>query len=397
MSRTTFTDDGSPLSRARASFTRAYGIEPEFAVRAPGRVNLIGEHTDYNDGFVLPCAIDFHTAVAVRAGDDDRLLAVAEGYDTGPLAASLAEPLLRSADVQWFDYVKAMAWAWRQAGLPLEGVQIAIAGNVPQGAGLSSSAALEVALGLAFRELSGRRSVAATQLALLAQQAENAFVGCHCGNMDQLISAHGCAGHAVLIDCRSLALRPVPLPAEVVVMIVDSQVRRGLVDSEYNTRRRQCEAVAAHFQVPALRDLDLATLQTAAGVIDPVAFRRGRHVVTENARVLEAAEALATGDLPAMGRLMAESHASMRDDFEITVPAIDAIVELVGGVVGSRGGARMTGGGFGGCVVALLPPDLVPTVREALARDYRSPHGQPAAVYACTAGAGAGVAWTQGG
>jgi galactokinase len=197
-------------------------------------------------------------------------------------------------------------------------------------------------------------------------------------------------GHALLIDCRSLEVRPVPIPPGAAIMIFNSQVRRGLVDSEYNTRRRQCEQAAAHFGVAALRDLDLSTLRARGAELDPVVLRRARHVVTEIARVRSAAAALAAGDLARMGGLMEASHASMRDDFEITVPLIDQLVGIVKAAIGSAGGVRMTGGGFGGCVVALVPDGLVDAVRAAVERDYRGPAGKAAAVYVCRAVGGAG-------
>ena len=209
--------------------------------------------------------------------------------------------------------------------------------------------------------------------------------------MDQIISATGLEGHAVMIDCRSLATRHVPIPAGAAIMIFNSNVKRGLVDSEYNTRRAQCEQVARHFGVDALRDIDMATLQARGGELDAMALRRARHVVTENDRVLAAADALAQGDLARMGELMAASHVSMRDDFEITVPLIDQLVDIVKKVIGTQGGVRMTGGGFGGCVVALVPEALVEPVRAAVLKEYPGPDGQGATIYVCRASAGAGV------
>jgi galactokinase len=237
-------------------------------------------------------------------------------------------------------------------------------------------------------------SLGPSDLALMAQRAENDFVGCRCGNMDQLISAHGRPGHAVLIDCRSLDLQAVPLPAHASVVVIDSKVQRGLVDSEYNTRRQQCEAAARHLGVLALRDADEALLDSRGTGLDAVTRARARHVITENARTLQAAQALRQGDLKTMGHLMAASHRSMRDDFQITVPPVDHIVDLVSDEIGEEGGLRMTGGGFGGCVVALVPHARVDAVRARLARDYRSPLGEAAAVYACQAQGGAGeVSW----
>jgi galactokinase len=378
------------LQRVCAQFQASYGAAPQHLVQAPGRVNLIGEHTDYNDGFVLPCAIDYQTVVALRARADRQLRVVAADQGGAVDEFNLDGALSRRADAPWADYVRGMVWALREAGWPLQGADLVIAGNVPQGAGLSSSASLEVAVGQAFKALQGGQQPDATTLARLAQRAENAFVGCQCGIMDQLISARGEAGHALLIDCRSLASRAVPLPADAAVLIVESGVQRGLVDSAYNERRRQCEAAARHFGVPALRDLGLAALQAGAPGLDPAALRRARHVVSENARTLAAADALASGDLAALGRLMAQSHASMRDDFQISVPAIDQLVQILATVAAGRGGARMTGGGFGGCVVAVLPDALVDDARAAVASHYRRPDGGLASVHHCHPCPGAG-------
>ncbi|RZL40237.1 MAG: galactokinase [Rubrivivax sp.] len=379
----------NPRERANEAFRAAFALEPTLHVQAPGRVNLIGEHTDYNDGFVLPCAIDFGTVIAARARDDDEVQIVAADFGGAIDRFRLGADITPRDDAHWANYARGMVRMLRDTGLPLSGADLAVAGNVPQGAGLSSSASFEVAIGQAFKSLQGL-SLDPTQLALLAQRAENEFVGCNCGIMDQLISARGEPGHALLIDCRSLTTRAVPLPADLAVMIVHSRVQRGLVDSEYNTRRSQCEAAARHYGVPALRDIDLAGLQAGAAGLDETSYRRARHVVTENARTLAAAYALAAGDLEALGRLMAESHASMRDDFEITVPAIDRLVEILQAAIGSEGGARMTGGGFGGCVVALMPAAQVGAARAAVEAGYRAPGGEAATVWVCRASQGAG-------
>jgi galactokinase len=290
----------------------------------------------------------------------------------------------------WANYVRGVVDQFVKRGLPVQGMDMAIAGDVPQGAGLSSSASLSVAVGRLFATLPGFEALSPIDIALIAQASENDFVGTKCGNMDQISSACGVAGHALLIDCRSLEVKPVPMPDNAAIMIFNSNVTRGLVDSAYNVRREQCETAARHFGIPALRDLDMATLQARAGELDPVVLRRARHVVTEDDRVLAAADALAAGDLERLGELMAASHASMRDDFEITVPAIDNLVAIVKNVIGTQGGVRMTGGGFGGCVVAVVPHALVDAARAAVEREYRSPDGKPATIYVCKPAAGAG-------
>jgi galactokinase len=378
------------VDRTRAVFEAAFGAAPTTFVQAPGRVNLIGEHTDYNDGLVLPCAIDYRTVIAARERDDRVVRVAAADYENAIDTYQLDAPIARLEAPMWANYVRGVVRELVQRGLPMRGMDLAIAGDVPQGAGLSSSASLSVAVCRLFASLPGFESLSPIDMALIAQRAENDFVGCKCGNMDQIISASGVAGHALLIDCRSLQTQPVPIPAGAAIMIFNSHISRGLVDSAYNTRREQCEQAARHFGVPALRDIDMSVLQARGAELDPVVLRRARHVVTENARVAAAGEALAAGDLVRIGELMEASHASMRDDFEITVPAIDRLVEIVKSVIGTAGGVRMTGGGFGGCVVALVPGGVVEAVREAVGQAYRSPNGDSATIYVCHATAGAG-------
>ena len=385
----------SDLLTARAAdvFLAAFGQPATIRVQAPGRVNLIGEHTDYNGGLVLPCAIGYRTVIVARPRADRRMRVVAADYDDAIDEYALDAPIERLAAPMWANYVRGVVHELLQrepSGHSLPGMDMVIAGDVPQGAGLSSSASLSVAVCTLFSTLPDHPGLGPIEAALVAQRAENDFVGCKCGNMDQISSACGVQDHALLIDCRSLQVSPVPIPAGAAIMIVESHITRGLVDSAYNTRRAQCEQAARHFGVPFLRDVDLATLAEKGAGLDPVALRRARHVVSENARVVAAAEALGAGNLPRMGELMAASHASMRDDFEITVPAIDRLVDIVKDAIGEAGGVRMTGGGFGGCVVALVPTELVEVARLALARDYRAPNGAQATVHVCRATAGAG-------
>jgi galactokinase len=381
----------TPLTARVASvFESTFGAAAPLLVQAPGRVNLIGEHTDYNDGLVLPCAIDYRTVIAARRRDDQVVRVAAADYGNVVDEFRLDAPIERLDKPMWANYVRGMVQDLLKRGLPLQGMDLAIGGDVPQGAGLSSSASLMVAVGTLFATLPGVDSFSPIDIALVAQRAENEFVGTKCGNMDQISSACGKQDHALMIDCRSLDVHPVPIPEGAAIMIFHSHVQRGLVDSEYNTRREQCEAAARHFGVPALRDIDMAVLEQRGAELDPMTLRRARHVVTENERVLAASQALAAGDLARMGELMAASHASMRDDFEITVPLIDQLVDIVKGAIGARGGVRMTGGGFGGCVVALVPQDLVEAARAAVERDYRGPDGQQSTIYVCRAATGAG-------
>jgi galactokinase len=375
--------------RVDTVFENAFGRPATLHVRAPGRVNLIGEHTDYNDGFVLPCAIHYETLIAIGPRDDRQISVRACDYGGDADVFSLDKDILPRSDAVWANYVRGVVKVLTARGWPLQGMNLAIAGNVPQGAGLSSSASLEVAVGQAFKSLQAF-DIDPTALAQVAQEAENSFMGVNCGIMNQLISARGEADHALLIDCRSLAVRAVPLWSGISVMVVHSNVQRGLVGSEYNTRRTQCEAAARHYGVNALRDISLPVLNAQSGGLDSLVLRRARHIVTENERTLAAAEALMAQDLACMGQLMAASHLSMRDDFEITVPPIDTLVDILQSVIGASGGARMTGGGFGGCVVALLPDTMVDTARQAIATHYVSPDGRPASVYLCHAADGAG-------
>ncbi|AEF44402.1 Galactokinase [Serratia sp. AS12] len=372
-------------------FTQRFGYAPALTIQAPGRVNLIGEHTDYNDGFVLPCAIDYQTVIAGARRDDRQIRVIAADYDGQLDQFSLDDPIVSHPDQLWSDYVRGVIKHLQLRNANFGGADLVIAGNVPQGAGLSSSASLEVAVGQVMQALY-ELPLDGVALALNGQEAENQFVGCNCGIMDQLISALGEQDHALLIDCRSLETRAVSVPENIAVVIINSNVKRGLVDSEYNTRREQCEAAARFFGVKALRDVSPDLFFPIQHELDPIVAKRARHVITENDRTLAAADALAAGDMKLMGRLMAESHASMRDDFAITVPPIDQLVEIVKNVIGDRGGARMTGGGFGGCIVALMPQELVEQVRETVAREYPlQTNGLQETFYVCKASAGAGI------
>lgn len=375
--------------KTQSLFADAFGYPATHTIQAPGRVNLIGEHTDYNDGFVLPCAIDYQTVISCAARDDRTVRVIAADYDNQIDEFSLDAPILSHDAQQWSNYVRGVVKHLQQRDRSFGGADLVVSGNVPQGAGLSSSASLEVAVGTVFQQLY-HLPLDGAQIALNGQEAENQFVGCNCGIMDQLISALGKKDHALLIDCRSLGTKAVPMPEGVAVVIINSNFKRTLVGSEYNTRREQCETGARFFTQKALRDVKIEQFNAVANELDPVVAKRVRHVLTENARTVEAADALARGDLKRMGVLMAESHASMRDDFEITVPQIDTLVEIVKAAIGDEGGVRMTGGGFGGCIVALMPEALVPAVKEAVANQYEAKTGIKETFYVCKASEGAG-------
>lgn len=375
-----------PRDRALAAYRAHFGEEPALLVRAPGRVNLIGEHTDYNDGFVLPCAIGFETVVAAGPASDGLITAIAADYRD---AIDRFDPArgFESTGGEWSDYVRGTATALADAGFSSGAARLAIAGDVPQGSGLASSASLEVAVGGALADIAGH-TIDRTALAKIGQDAENRYVGCACGIMDQLISALGVAGHALLIDCRSLEIRAVALAGDIAVVIAHSGVRHAHAGGKYNDRRAQCEQAARHYDVAALRDLDLGTLEAHKAGLNDVAHRRARHIVSENARTLDAATALERGDLATLGRLMQASHASMRDDFEITVPDVDRLAEIMHDAIGGAGGARMTGGGFGGCVVGVTSGDRVDAVRVAVEEQYRAPDGHIVDVLVCRAANG---------
>ncbi len=372
--------------RAERAFSKRFGSEPALLVRAPGRVNLIGEHTDYNDGFVLPIAIDREVWIALRPRSDARVLIRSLDYEA---EAELDASAPAHSDQGWAEYLAGCAWALRDAGHELKGWEGVIGGDVPRGAGLSSSAAIELATLRAFAAVAGLAWDAST-MALLGQRVENAWVGVSCGIMDQLVVAAGKAGHALLIDCRALAIELAPLPAGAAVVVLDTGTRRGLVDSAYNERRRQCEQAAAFFGVRALRDVDVATFEAREAKLDPTARRRARHVVTENARTVEAAEALRAADVTRFGRLMDASHASLRHDFEVTNQALDTIVEIARAQPGCLG-ARMTGAGFGGCAVALVRADAAHAFIEELVPAYRARSALEPQVYVCQAAQGASV------
>ncbi|MCW2479329.1 galactokinase [Candidatus Symbiopectobacterium sp. NZEC135] len=370
-------------------FAEKFGYPATLTIQAPGRVNLIGEHTDYNDGFVLPCAIDYQTVISGAPRSDSLVRVIAADYDNQQDTFSLDAPIVPHATWQWSNYVRGVIKHLQTRNTPFNGADLVISGNVPQGAGLSSSASLEVAVGTVFQQLY-HLPLDGSQIALNGQEAENQFVGCNCGIMDQLISALGKKGNALLIDCRSLSSKAVSMPKGVVILIINSNFKRTLVGSEYNTRRLQCETGARFFQQSSLRDVTLDAFTARIHELDPTVAKRVRHVLSENARTLEAASALEKGDLKRMGVLMAQSHTSMRDDFEITVPHIDSLVEIVKGAIGENGGVRMTGGGFGGCVVALIPEVLLPKVKHAVEMQYEAKTGIKETFYVCKPSQGAG-------
>ena len=376
-------------------FAAAFGGPPELIVRSPGRVNLIGEHTDYNDGWVFPAALDMGTVIAARRRADGILHTLAPrmaGEDSAPLA-----DLRPRQGPGWTRYVRGVAALLLADGHPLPGADLFIDGDLPLGSGLSSSASLELGVAVALLGLAGVE-LERTALARLGQRVENEIVGLQSGIMDQLAVACGVAGHALLIDCRSYAVRPVALPAGVRVLVLDSAVPRTLAGSAYNQRRAECESAvgklrAARPDIRALRDVTPALLAAEAGRLTEVELRRARHVVSENQRVLDSVAALEAGDVAQFGALMVASHHSLRDDYEVSGPELDNLVELALATPGVLG-ARLTGAGFGGCAVALAAaPDAIAAAASIAAR-YRAATGRDGRAIVSAAADGVSVTWT---
>jgi galactokinase len=358
--------------------------------RAPGRVNLIGEHTDYNDGFVLPAAIDFYCWAAVAPRRDRKLVIHSENFnETVEAGLDSLSPLERK---HWANYPVGVAWALAQAGKPLSGANLYISGEVPLGAGLSSSAAVEVAIGFALLSQSGL-AVDRAELAQLCQKAENEFVGAHVGIMDQFVSCYGRASHALLLDCRSLAHKFVKLPEDLQLVICNTMVRHELASGEYNARRAECEEGVRILrivlpEIRALRDVTLSQLEEHRRILPPKVIARCRHVITENARVKSAVEAFHRGESKALGPLMQDSHRSLRDDYEVSCRELDLMVEIAMAQAGLIG-ARMTGGGFGGCTINLVESAAVSDFKRNVAAEYSSKTGLTPEIYVSPASEGA--------
>jgi galactokinase len=379
------------LNAVRA-FREATGRDPEAVAFAPGRVNLIGEHTDYNDGFVLPAAVDRGVAVAARrvAGDTFTLHAA----DLGERCRFPRGAPGRDPAHSWADYFKGVVWALANRGLEVPACEAVITGDIPRGAGLSSSAAYEVATALGLSALGGF-ALSPLAIAQLAREAENGFVGVACGIMDQMASVFGQPGGALFLDCRSLAHEPVALPPGLKIVVVDSGIRHSLGSSEYNQRRAECEEgvrmlAAWRPGVRALRDVGPDDEARLFAALPPVVRRRCRHVVSENARVRDAVTALCAGDTARLRTLMAASHASLRDDYEVSCPELDLLVELALGLPACHG-ARLTGAGFGGSTVNLVELAAVDAFSASVAAGYRNRTGRRAEIYVFEPSAGARV------
>lgn len=376
------------------AFVQQFHAKPEFVVRAPGRVNLIGEHTDYNEGFVFPTAIDREMIIAATPNGTDEV--VAYSLDYGETDRFRLSDISKSEQHGWADYLRGVLCVLQKRKFILRGFNAVLAGNVPQGAGLSSSAAYEVAV-VTLCNGTEKLSISGKDVALIAQQAENEFVGMQCGIMDQFISALGQEDAALMIDCRSLDYRAVPLKLSdrgCSIVITNSGVRRGLVDSEYNARRAECaEGVKLLSELTgrklnSLRDIEIGEFNKYADKLPTKVVQRCRHVISENKRVLDAVAALEASNLDTFGKLMNESHASLRDDFQVSCFELDELVQLSQKHPGVLG-ARMTGAGFGGCTVAIMSNETVDSFRNSVIPEYEKRTGKRAEVYVCASTAGA--------
>jgi len=372
------------------TFRKTFGAPPEVVVRAPGRVNLIGEHTDYNDGFVLPAAIDRAITFAGRRRADSQVRVHSLDFQDA-VAFSLGH-ISRDSEHAWSNYLRGVTKFLEEDGHRLTGAEVVLGGDVPREAGLSSSAAVEVGAVVFWQKLLGL-DLDPVYVIKLARRAENEFVGVPCGIMDQFISAFGRRDHALFLDCRDLAYRHVPLRGDVKIVVCNSGVKRALAQSEYEVRLKQCRQAVAQIAstglaVRSLRDVEPADLETAGHALSELLLRRARHVVRENQRVLEAVEVLGAGDLDRFGELMNASHESLRDDYEVSSPELDALVELAWKQPGVLG-ARMTGAGFGGCTVNLVRAEAAEAFAAAVRKGYEQRMGLKAETYICQASDGA--------
>jgi len=379
------------MGRTTELFTRCFGHAPRWVVAAPGRVNLIGEHTDYNDGFVLPMAIERHIVIAADANPGRQVTLHSE--TTGETASFDVRPKVEPGEPSWSNYIRGVIAGFPKTKKKLASFDAVIESTLPYGGGLASSAALEVAAATLLEAMTGQ-VLDPIEKALLCQRAEHDFANVPCGIMDQFTSILARKDHALLLDCRSRTTTPVPMtdPA-VTVLVINTNIRHKLAESEYAKRRSSCEAAARVLAVPALRDATPAALEAARGRMDPMVFRRARHVISENERTLQAAKAIQASDWDAVGRLMYESHASLRDDYEVSCPELDIVVEIARAMGKAEGviGCRMTGAGFGGCAVSLVATDAVLRITRKLDEAYEKQTGKQTTIFSSRPAAGARV------
>ncbi len=380
------------LSHVTAGFREKYGRPPRWMAAAPGRVNLIGEHTDYNDGFVLPMAIERYTVMEADTAGAPGKISV---YDLA--CREVAEIDISGAVTQgppkWSNYLRGVIAGFQNRGVKVPALEVAFQSTVPLGGGLSSSAALEVAAATLLEAATGKR-LDPVEKALLCQKAEHEFAGMPCGIMDQFISVMGRENHLLLLDCRSRQTELVPMnDPSVSILIINTNVKHELSGSEYPTRRRQCEAAAGILRAASLRDVTAEALERARSQMEAVVYRRARHVISEIERTLHAAEGIRAANWPTVGQLMYASHYSLRNDYEVSCPELDAVVDIAESL-GYRGGVygcRMTGGGFGGCCVALVRTDAIETISQKIAADYQARTGAKATIFSSRPAAGAMV------
>jgi galactokinase len=377
--------------RAAELFARCFGHPPRWLVAAPGRVNLIGEHTDYNDGFVLPMAIERYIVIAGGANQGREVTLHSE--TTGETARFSVRPKVEPGEPGWSNYVRGVVAGFPQPGKKLPGFDAVIESSLPYGGGLASSAALEVAVATLLEAMTGR-TLDPIEKALLCQRAEHEFAGVPCGIMDQFTSILARENHALLLDCRSRTTTPVPMSnPDVTVLIINTNIRHKLAEGEYARRRSQCEEAARLLKVAALRDASLEALNAAREQLDPVVFRRARHVISENERTVQAARAIQASDWPGLGRLMYASHASLRDDYAVSCPELDAVMEIARGIGEAGGviGCRMTGGGFGGCAVSLVRTAAARRITRQVDEAYEKKVGRQAIIFSSRPAASARI------
>jgi galactokinase len=381
-----------PLTDLRPAFRRQFPAHnsPARIFRAPGRTNLIGEHTDYNDGFVLPAAIDRATWIAISPRQD-RTLKIHSEHFNETIEFNI-DDTSATPQKHWSDYVRGVAIVLQKSGVKLESADILIRSDVPVGAGLSSSASLEVAAAFALTALANHE-LPKLEIAKLCQRAENEFVGAHVGIMDQFVSCFGKSHHAIFLDCRSLAHEAVPIPENIRLVLCNTMVKHSIAAGDYNSRRQSCEEAVVRLakvisNVRALRDVTPDLLQQHAHLLSDVLYKRAHHAVTENARVLAARQALINNDLESLGDLMQQSHASLRDDYEVSCNELDVMADLANNFPGCFG-ARMTGGGFGGCTINLVRSNQVEEFAIHMREGYQGATGIAPEIYSCAAAEGA--------
>ncbi len=376
---------------ALSFFENAFGHAPSKLTITPGRVNLIGEHTDYNNGFVFPCAIDLYTIAASSPRDDNEIHVISEISPESEIVFRLNNPVYKAVHAhKWSNYVRGVADVLLKEGLDLKGVNLTITGNLPTGGGLSSSAALEVSIANTLL-VHSKIELPKSKVAKLCQRSENEYIGLNCGIMDQTAVIFGKKNNALLLDCQSLEMKQTSIPDHLTIVIINSNIKHALVDNEYNKRAEQCQKACDILNIKSLRELDAEHLEVLKMQSDEVVYLRAKHVFNENKRAELFFLALKNNSLNDISRLMHESHMSLKNNYEVTIAETDALVNMISDVIGDQGGVRMTGGGFGGCVVAVTPQKNVKRIQEAVETQYKKKFNNEATIYVCNASDGASV------